>query len=318
MKKKITIIFTLILTLFLTSCQKVNKKYTIIATIYPEYDLVKEIIKDSDDFDLILLEQGSDLHSFSPSVSDIVNIKKCDLFIYVGGESDEWVDDVLKDTKNENMIPINLLEVLGDNALTEEEIEGMEEENEEEEEEEYDEHVWLSIKNMILFTRKIKEAIIKIDKENESYYETNANSFIDKLNQLDQRYESSLRNKIVDTLVVGDRFPFLYLVKDYNIKYYAAFKGCSANSEASFKTIIYLANKVDEIGTKYIIKIETSDGKIANQIKNNTQNKNETILTLNSMQSVDLKNYKTYLEIMESNLNVHGERASFSTLTLKK
>ena len=296
------------------SCNRNNNgKMKIITTIFPEYDWVMNVLGDKkDNFDVsMLLDSGVDLHSYEPTIKDTVAITNCDLFVYVGGESDKWVDDVLKQAKNKNMVVINLMKTLGDKAKEEEVIEGMEGEEEEEEGEEegpeYDEHVWLSLNNSQLFISKICDSLSNLDKVNANYYKSNADAYINNLKALDAEYKDAVSKGNKDTLLFADRFPFRYLVDDYSLKYYAAFIGCSAETEASFETITFLANKVDELGLNYILKIESSDGKIANTVKNATQNKNQTILTMDSIQSATTKEYadgRNYLSIMQSNLEV--------------
>ena len=299
------------------SCGSSNDddKMDIITTIFPEYDWVLNILGEKQDNANVkmLLDSGVDLHSYQPSPKDIVSISNCDLFIYVGGESDNWVDDVLKQAKNKDMVTINLMDVLGDKKKEEELIEGMQGEGEEEEEEdepEYDEHVWLSLKNAELFVNTIADSIGKLDAENASYYIGNADMYVASLKDLDTRYATTVAAGTQKTLLFADRFPFRYLVDDYGLKYYAAFIGCSAETEASFETIAFLAGKVDELGLKVILKIESSDGAIANTVKNATTNKDQTILTMDSIQSATSKEYKNgrnYLSIMEKNLDVLKE-----------
>ena len=288
-------------------------KIDIIATIFPEYDWVMNVVGDKkEDINVkLLLDNGVDLHSYQPSFKDITSISKCDLFIYVGGESDEWVEDVLKDAKNKDMLTINLMDVLGDKKKEEELIEGMEgEEEEEEEEAEYDEHVWLSLKNAELFVNTIADAIGKLDAENASYYKANATTYVANLVALDAQYAAAVAAGSKNTVVFADRFPFRYLVDDYNLKYYAAFVGCSAEANASFKTIAFLAGKVDELGLNVILIIESSDGGIANSVKEATTNKNQQIMVMDSIQSATTKEYKSgrnYLSIMTKNLDVLKE-----------
>lgn len=307
------------LALSLTSCGSIRdngEKISIVTTVFPEYDWVREIVGDETDHVEItmLLDSGADLHSYQPTADDIVKISTCDLFIYVGGESDGWVGDVLKTTKNPDMIVIDLMDALGDRVKEEEIKEGMEaghdheEENEHgEEEPEYDEHVWLSLKNAAFLVPVIARKIAEIDPEKEAVYNANAAAYVEKLNALDARYESAVNAGSVKTVLFGDRFPFRYMTDDYGLDYFAAFVGCSAESEASFETIVFLANKVDELGLKSILQIESSDGKIAQTVKKQTQTKDQTILTLNSLQSVtskDVKDGVSYLAVMESNLEV--------------
>ena len=286
-------------------------KLTIVTTIFPEYDWVRNVVGDKDVDIELLLDNGADLHSYQPTTEDVLKISTCDLFIYVGGESDEWVEDALKQATNKDMKVIDLMDVMGDSAYEEELKEGMEGEEEEEEEEEgeveYDEHVWLSLKNTQKFVRVIADDLKAIDPDNASDYEANASAYIEKLVELDGKYETLISGSSVDTLVFGDRFPFRYMTEDYGLDYYAAFVGCSAETEASFETISFLTEKTDELGLKYIFTIENSDQKIANTVISNTASGDQEILVLNSMQATDqaaIDAGETYLGIMESNYEV--------------
>ena len=290
---------------------------SVVTTIFPEYDWVREIVGDNADVELtMLLDNGVDLHSYQPTADDILKISTCDVFIYVGGESDEWVEDALKESTNENMQVVNLLEVLGSKVKEEEVVEGMEAEEEEEEGEEgeeeveYDEHVWLSLQNTQLLVNAIAEAISVVDVDNADAYMANAASYNSKLADLDGRYSQVVNAAANKTVLFGDRFPFRYLVDDYGLDYYAAFVGCSAETEASFETIKFLSDKVDELGLKTVFTIENSDQKIAKTIIENTDSKDAQILTMNSMQSVtsaDVNAGASYINIMEENLKVLEE-----------
>ena len=290
-----------------------NTKLSIVTTIFPEYDWVRQILgENQDNVDLtMLLDKGVDLHSYQPSADDMVKVSKCDLFIYIGGESDTWGDDALKSAQNKNMKVINLLDVLGNSVKEEEQVEGMQAEEEEEEGEEegpeYDEHVWLSLKNAKILCSSIADALCEIDSKNADVYKKNLNEYTKNLDALDKEYQQAVNGAKYDTLVFGDRFPFRYMVDDYSLKYYAAFVGCSAETEASFETIKFLANKVDELGVTTVLTIEDPKHKIAQTVVENTKEKNQKILALNSMQSVtsdDVKNGETYLNVMQSNLDV--------------
>lgn len=293
-----------------------TEKLKIVTTIFPEYDWVRQIAGDKvSDMDItMLLDNGVDMHSYQPTADDIMKISDCDLFIYVGGESDEWVNDALKEAVNKDMQVIDLLDVLGEQVKMEELVEGMQdaehEEEEEHEEKEYDEHVWLSLKNAETLCDAIAEALGNADPDNKAVYDTNKVAYIDQLVSLDNQYREVVDQASMKTLLFGDRFPFRYMVDDYGLSYYAAFAGCSAESEASFETISFLAKKIDELGLKYVMTIEKSDQKIAKTIIENTQNKDQSILTLDSMQSTtsaDVANGMTYLSIMEGNLNILKE-----------
>lgn len=307
MKKIIVLLLGALMVLsVLSGCDKKNdndNKLKVVTTTFPIYDWVKEILKDEDVDVSLLQDNGVDLHSYEPTVDDIAKINNTDVFMYVGGESDGWVESMLESNKNVRVV--NLLEVLGDSVKLEEELEGVEHDHEHdhEDEEEYDEHVWLSLRNAKKCVEAIKDVLCELDSSNADRYEKNAEEYIEKLELLDQKYMEVVDKAKNDTLVFGDRFPFRYLVDDYNLNYYAAFVGCSTESEASFNTITFLAKKLDELGLTSILTIEGNNHKIAETIIKNTENKNQEILTLNSMQGGILEG-DTYLSIMENNLEV--------------
>jgi zinc transport system substrate-binding protein len=288
-------------------------KLSVVTTIFPEYDWVKAVLGEkADSADVtMLLDNGVDLHSYQPTADDLVKISNCDLFIYVGGESDKWVEDALAGAANKEMKVINLLETLGTDVKEEEVVEGMEAEEEEAEEEgeespEYDEHVWLSLKNAQVLVTKIADELGSVDSANADVYSANAEAYNKQLADLDAQYETAVKSASTKTLLFGDRFPFRYMADDYGLDYYAAFVGCSAETEASFETISFLAGKVDELGLKHIIVIETSDKKIADTIIETSKAKDADIITMNSLQSAtsqDVENGTTYLSVMQDNLS---------------
>ena len=295
-----------------------NGKLSIVVTIFPEYDWVMQILGDGKDrADVtMLLDNGVDLHSYKATADDIIKISTCDMFVYVGGESDGWVTDVLAGAKNRSMTVVNLLEALGDDAKEEETGEGMQEEEHDhddgdgEEGPEYDEHVWLSLKNVEKLCRCIAGKLGVIDAEHKDEYAENVNAYIEKLRALDAKYAEAVAAAGKKTLLFGDRFPFRYLTDDYGLSYYAAFSGCSAESEASFETVIFLAQKVDELGLPAVLTIEHPKTRIAETIAENTVEKNQKILAMDSMQgttAADIRAGATYLSIMESNLEVLKE-----------
>ena len=324
----------------LSACGAVNaasaasgdEKIQIVTTIFPEYDWVMNVLGDdpANAEVTMLLDNGVDLHSYQPTADDILKISACDMFIYVGGESDEWVEDALKEATNKDMVVINLLEALGDSVKEEEMVEGMQEseheyEGEEEHEHEdgdadeheheegeveYDEHVWLSLRNAATLTDIISKELQRIDAANAQIYKNNSDAYIKKLNELDKQYSDAVSASSVKTLLFGDRFPFRYLTDDYGLTYYAAFVGCSAETEASFETITFLAKKVDELSLHAVMTIEGGDHRIAETIVQNTAAKDQQILTMDSMQSTtskDVENGTTYLSVMEGNLSVLKE-----------
>ena len=312
MKRILSVLLCLCLTALLCagcgSAPADSGRLKIVATIFPEYEWVKNIVGDAKDVEVsLLLDKGVDLHSFQPTTQDIVRIADCDVFVYIGGESDRWADDVLKDAKNRDMLALNLMEELGAAAKEEEAVEGMEPEKEAQEEEadeiEYDEHIWLSLKNAALLTQRIADRLGEKDEANKAVYQANAASYIAKLNELDGRYAQTVKEAKQDTLIFADRFPFRYLTDDYGLHYYAAFKGCSAESEASFQTLVFLADKLDSLGLHHLMIIDGSDRKIADAVIETAETKDVEVLTLDSMQS-SVGDDDTYLGIMERNLTV--------------
>ena len=293
-----------------------EKTISVVTTIFPEYDWVRAIVGDNDNVEItMLLDDGVDLHNYQPTAEDIMKIATCDVFVYVGGESDEWVEDALAEATNQDMQVVNLLEALGSSVKEEEIVEGMmaEEEHEHEHEEgevEYDEHVWISLKNAQVLVDAIAQAIQTADSANADEYAANVAAYIEELSAMDESYQRMIDAASVKTVLFGDRFPFRYLVDDYGLDYYAAFVGCSAETEASFETITFLAEKVDELKLDTVFTIENSDQKIAQTIIENTAGKDAQILTLDSLQSTTMADVEagvTYLSVMAGNLEVLTE-----------
>lgn len=320
-----------------------SNKISIVCTTFPQYDWVKNILgEEAEHFNVtLLLDNGVDMHSYQPAVKDIATAGSSDLFIYVGGESDTWVEDALKEAKNKDLKAINLMETLDNFVKEEEVVEGMQEERKSlghsheksskekqeqtqkeshensqeingqkeaaDEEPEYDEHIWLSIRNAEIMVKNIEKAIEQLDSDNAKVYQTNAENYIKKLDTLDKQYANTIQNAKYKAILFGDRFPFRYMADDYDLKYYAAFAGCSAETMAGFETVTFLAKKADELRLPVILTIENSDGRIAEAVKSNTTKKNQKILAMNSLQSVTKEQIAdgiTYLQVMQENLSV--------------
>lgn len=279
-----------------------NSGLKVLCTVFPVYDWAREISGDKADVSL-LVSGGTDMHSYQPSAEDMIEIAGCDILIYVGGVSDGWIDEAVKQQENKERTVINLLEVLGDKAVSEELSDGMQAEEHAHEDggEEYDEHVWLSLKNAELFVRAISEALSEKNPDQADYFSGRAEAYIGELNELDEEYSETAESAEKKTLVFADRFPFRYLTEDYGLSYYAAFPGCSAETDASFETIAFLSGKIDELGIKYVLTTESPVPGIAETVAENTKEKNQQILALDSMQSV-IDGSADYLEIMRNNL----------------
>ncbi len=330
--KKICILLIIILAFACcaTACQSTDSddRIQIVVSIYPVYDWVCEIVGDSaDNVNItLLLDNGNDMHSYEPSVSETVQILEADMFIYVGGESDEWVGDILDNNDTSTLTVINLVEVLGDDTLDEEVVEGMEDahdhddccdedhdhDHDDEEDAETDEHVWLSLNNAMTIGTAIEAELSAIDADNATTYSANLSAYTAELEALDALYESAVASAVKEYVLFGDRFPFIYLFNDYSISYYAAFTGCSTATEASAETIAFLVDKVVELELDVILIIDGSDASIASTILSNaitadSSRQDTQILTLDSMQSVVLSGLDaeySYLSVMASNLEV--------------
>ena len=348
MKKYIALLLTLAMALACCATGVAEgKKINIVTTIFPIYDWTREIVgTEMEHVDLtLLMNSGVDLHSYQPTVQDMVRISTCDVFIYVGGESDDWVSGALQEAVNRDMKVVNLVKAMGESIKTEEIVEGMEHDHDHEEDhdheaeddhdheededhdheaeddhdhgededhdhdhgDEVDEHVWLSLRNAQKLVKALAEAIGETDPDHAETYQANAAAYIEKLAELDARYAETVRSAAFQTLLFGDRFPFRYLVDDYGLDYYAAFSGCSAESEASFATIVFLARKVDELNLPAVMTIENPKFHIAETIIENTEAKNQKVLSLDSMQGItgrDVQTGVTYLSVMENNLQI--------------
>lgn len=315
MKKISKLLLIFVVSIFgivsLTGCnkkQETQDKLTIVSTNFPGYDFARAITMDNTNVKVkMLLKPGAESHTFEPTPEDIKTIKNSDIFIYVGGDSDEWVDDILSDIDTDKTKIIKLIDLV--DAKEEVTTEGMEsdEEEESEEEAELDEHVWTSPKNAIEIINKLKKEIINIDSDEKSNLESNANNYVNKLNDLDTEFKSIVKTAKRKEIIVGDRFPLRYFADEYGLSYYAAFPGCSEQTEASAKTISFLANKVKEDKIPVVLKIELSSGNIANTIAKETNTK---VLEFNSAHNISQSDFDagtTYVDIMTKNAEVLKE-----------
>ena len=290
-------------------------KISVVCTTFPQYDWVMNLLGEaSGAFDVSLLVKNSaDIHNYQPSAQDMISIKESDLFIYVGGESDAWVNDLMQADKALASKSISLVGALGDKALVEEIVEGMEHSHNHDhgdahtDEAELDEHVWLSLENAEILCSYISLKLAELAQDQTNVIAENTEAYLVKLHDLNEEYRTMVDNSAKKTLIFGDRFPFRYLTEDYNIEYYAAFAGCNAEVEVNFDTIIHLAGKADELQVPCILVIDGSDKSLAQAILNAAEDNNKEILTLDSMQSVSLEDIKqgtNYLDIMKTNLEV--------------
>lgn len=338
-----------------------DAKLTVVCTTFPSYDWMKQIIGErAGEVDLQLLQDsGIDLHNFQPTAQDFVKVSSADLFVYIGGPSDHWVEDALKTATNPRQQSLNLMEALGEAVKQAVSVEGMQEsehhhghdhdhdhadhdhddhahddhdhdkdhghdhdhdhdhdkdhghehdhdhDDHAHEHNHADEHIWLSLRNAALLVQALADKMAALDPEHSETYSKNAAAYQAQLKELDQAYTEAVAKVKEPTLLFGDRFPFRYLMDDYGIQYYAAFAGCSAESEASFQTIAFLAEKLDELKLKAVLYLDGSDERIAKAVVRTTDGRDQQLLRLNAMQSLnreDIEQGANYLDIMRQNL----------------
>lgn len=296
--------------------QKSDGKISIVTTIFPYYDFVRQLAGDKADVRL-LLSPGSDPHSYEPTPSDIVAIENCDLFIYNGGESDEWVDGVLSSIENKNVKVMKMMEYVtlrheqsmdhNHEHAEHEDMDDNDEGHDHEEGEEYDEHIWTSIRNAERMSASIADELISLDSKNSDYYYEKKADYISSLDSLDKKFTEVANNKKRDTLVFGDRFPFLYFVSDYDLGYECAFPGCSHETEPSTAVVSHLIDFTRENNIPVVFYLELSSGKIAQIISEDSSAKTMQFSSCHNVTKEDFENGATYISVMEQNLEALKE-----------
>ena len=328
--KKLWAIFGLVLMVGLLTFLVLNrekfeqKKYSVVSTSFPGYDFARAVTKNTNISTKMLVKPGAETHTYEPTPQDIIDIKNADMFIYVGGDSDTWVEKILKDVDTKKTHVVKLVDLVS--TVEEEIVEGMEDEDEhehdhdhdhdhehdhdhdhkhdhDEEEEgvEIDEHVWTSPKKAMEIVKKIAEVASEIDVAEKNKIDDNAEKYVAEIAQVDKDLHQAIDGKISE-IVVADRFPFRYFADEFGLKYAAAFSGCSEQTEASAKTISFLINKVKQDKIKKIYKIELSNGKIAETVSKDT---GAEVLELHSAHNVTAEDFSkgvTYVDLMKRNL----------------
>lgn len=334
--------------MLLSSCGQSNQALNddvlnIVCTTFPEYDWLRNLTAGCDNVKLsFLIDEGIDLHSYQPTADDVIQIAAADMFVYVGGVSDGWVADAVKEAVNKDMVVVNLMDLLGDRVMPtphkhsdhdqdgdhdadhnhegnhdadhnhegDHDADHNHEGNHQADHNQQDEHIWLSLKNAELIVGELTHKLVELDPDNVHLYGQNSAHYLAELQQLDQQYQQVVADAKHDTLIFADRFPFVYLFNDYGLDYYAAYTGCSAETEASFETVIFLAEKLDELGLKSLIILEKSDGKMAQTVIDNSEAKDAVVYMLDSLQSMtqaDINSGVDYLQIMKNNLSTIEE-----------
>lgn len=281
---------------------------SVVATIFPQYDFARQVMGGDDNLTM-LLRPGQEVHSYEPTPQDIIAIQNCDLFIYVGGESDAWIEDVLDGMDTSNMVILSLMDVVDPlEEDTENVLENPEEHDHQEDgthlhEEEYDEHVWTSPKNAMLITQAICDALCEIDPDNAGQYQANTADYLTQLEALDAAFREVIGDAQRDTLFFGDRFPLLYFVREYGLNYYAAFPGCASETEPSAATVAKLIDLVREEAAPVVYQIELSNGNIARSIADSSGARVETFYTCHNITRDDFNAGETYLSLMQRNVD---------------
>lgn len=293
------IFFILIFSTIFTSCigkkPDISNKKRVVTTIFPVYDWTRNIINEGNNENLLLnviIKSGIDFHSYQASDADIAKISSADLFIYVGGDSDKWIDEILSSPANTNMIALNLMDVIKTQLKTEDM--------------EYDEHIWLSPVYAILCCNAITEKLCQLDSENAGMYKELGDKYITRLTKLDEAYKMATENPQNKTFIFCDRFPFKNLFDLYDLKYYAAFSNCPAEIEATSDVTDFLTEKLLELNASAIYVSDTSDKKLARAVINNSKKPSCDIVVIDSLQSTTLNQAfygKSYIKAMEDNLN---------------
>lgn len=279
-----------------------SDKLRIVTTIFPQYDFARQIGKDKVSLKM-LVSPGGESHSYEPTPQDITAVSECDIFICVGGESDVWSNMILKSIDTSNMVVIKMMDCV--ETVEEEKSEGMTEKlpaEKEEDEIEYDEHVWTSPKNALAISAVIEKAMMSSDEKNADYYRVNFEEYEKKLNKLDNEYRNAVTKAKNTTLIFGDRFPFRYLFDEYGLKYYAAFPGCSTDSDVSAKTVMFLIDKVKENNLSAVFYIEFGAKKIADTISSETGAEALLFHSCHTLSREDFEGGATYIDLMYNNL----------------
>ncbi len=306
-KKQFWLLPFILLSLLLSGCSNkstpldessnTDHRLKIVTTIYPPYDFAKNIVGENADVTM-LLPLGTESHSYEPSPKDLVAIQDSDLFIYAGGVGDYWVDRVLSSMGNKAPRTFVLMDAVA--LLKEEHKEGMAEDKEEDEE--LDEHVWTSPKNALTITSQLAEEISILDPENKELYQKNKETYEEKLRELDAELTEIIKNAKRHTIVIGDRFPFRYLTHDYGLDYYAAFPGCSTETEPSAAQVAFLSDKVGLEQVPIVFYLEFSNGKVAEAIARDSGAKTSILHSAHNVSRQDFEAGIGYLDIMKKNI----------------
>lgn len=307
MKKIISIFLLFVVTFAFCSCGEVERstgKISVVTTIFPYYDFARSVSKGTCDVDM-LLKPGSDVHSFEPTPSDILKIRNADLFIYNGGESDEWVDSILESLGDTDK-PVVMKMTDYVKPLTE-----MDADHHAEDEE--DEHIWTSLDNAKTLVSKISDEVSKLDQKNKSVYTKNSLDYIEKISKVQGEIENTVNSSKSKKIVVGDRFPLLYFATEFSLDWECAFPGCSTETEPSLDRLSKLTDTIEKDKIKTILKLEMSENKVADTLADETNTKVRIFYSAESVSKEDFAKNITYVDLMERNNNALKEALSNDT-----
>lgn len=304
MKKLFSLIISIVLLLSLCSCgagevaeESTNNKLKIVATIFPQYDFARAIAGDKAQVKM-LITPGTESHSFEPTTSDIKAIQNCDIFIYTGGESDHWIDSLLENIENKDIKILSLMDIIDPHSHEEE----AEHEHSHQNHSHVDEHVWTSPKNAVEITTAICDEMCLSDPENSQFYKDNLSAYTNKLTTLHKDFADTVSTAKRNTLVFGDRFPLTHFSKEYGLEYFAAFSGCSEDTEPSASVVADLIRKTKAEDIPVVFKIELSSDSIASTIAKETGAKVLTFYSCHNISKEDFKNGETYITLMQKNV----------------
>lgn len=287
-----------------TDAPSEGNKLKIVTTNFPSYDFARAITKEDAEVTM-LVKPGAETHSFEPSPQDIITIQNADLFIYTGGDSDEWVDGILESVQNKNFHVFKMMDAV--NLIEEETVEGMQEEEHEEEGPEMDEHVWTSPKNAITIVEKLEETLSGLDESHKDSFKANSESYVKELEELDKSFKEVVDSGKRKEIIVADRFPFAYFCKEYGLSYFAAFPGCSTDTQPSAATIAFLTDKVKEDKIPVVFHIEMGNEDMVNAISKDTGAKKLLLNSVHNVTDSDFKAGKTYVDLMKPNVEALKE-----------
>lgn len=276
---------------------KDSQKLKIISTVFPPYDLARQIAGDNADIS-ILLPPGSESHTYEPTAKEIIEIQNCDIFLYIGGENEQWAEKIISSNKTDSVKTVKLI----DCVKTLEESDLHEEEHHEEHSHETDEHIWTSPKNEQLMLTAVYDAICEADPENKAVYTKNKDSYNGQLSELDKAYKEAVDNAKNKTIIMADKFPFRYLAEEYGLDFYAAFSSCSDESEPSAAAMTSLISKIKELKIPVVYYLEFSSTKVADTLCSETGASSLMLHSCHNVSKEDLEKGISYVDLMKQNL----------------